>query len=235
MHFQKIIGLITVFVLVFLMGWNKLFISERTVAVSTFTSLSCTGPVNVFIQEAEEASVIIRADGNIHDKIQVEVVDKELKIYTLGDIRQERVLDVYVNYTSLSAIHASGASGLKSRGILKADNLKVIASVASELMLQIDADSLDLEMNGAANVQLAGKVNYFELLLTHVGDLMAYNLVSQEGKIRIDTGEQSPGYARIHVEQSLDVHIKGPRHLKYKGNPMIKHEKIEGKGKLMRY
>lgn len=233
MQFLKVFGSISVFIILLVLGWNNLFISEKEIPVPSFTAIYCQAPANVFLQKAEKASVTLRADDGIHEKMLIEVVNNELRITNLEVIRQERVLDVYVNYTDLAQVHASGASEFRGRGILRNKSLNLTASEVSEILMQVEADSLNLEMTGSANVQLAGKVNYFEFLLTHLGDLMAYNLASQHCKAVIRTGDQSPGYARIHVEQSLDAEIKGPRHLRYKGKPKIQRQEIEGKGKLI--
>ena len=158
-----------------------------------------------------------------------------LKVYTKDHIRHERVLDVYVNYVSLDSIHASGPSTITGRSILKTDNLKIKASISAEIKLQTQVDSLRLILNNAANVQLAGSASYFDLLITEVSDLMAYNLISQHCNAKLNTDNQNPGIARIHVEKTLDVTIKGPRFLYYKGNAEVTNQIIEGSGNVVKY
>jgi putative autotransporter adhesin-like protein len=233
MRFFKIFTIIAIVIIAFIFGWNNIYISEQKREVDPFNSIYTSGPINVYIQQDENESVVIRSDTNILDNVITEVVNGELKIYNKSRVEHERVLDVYVNYKSLDSIHASGPSTITGRGILSSSKLKIKMSVSAELKLQIENDSLKLVMNDAANVQLAGKVTYFNFEITHVGDLMAYNLLSQYCKAIIDTGNQSPGYARINVEQSLEVIIKGSRHLNYKGNPIILKKSIEGSGKLI--
>ena len=162
-------------------------------------------------------------------------MDGELIINENSHIHRERVLDVYVNYVSLDSIYASGASTITSRGIIQNSKLNITASGAAELKLQVVTDSMILKMNQNANVQLAGEATYFNFQINHVGDLMAYNLVSQHCKAILDTGPQSPGVARINVEKTLDVFIEGPRALKYKGNPDITNQVIKGGGTLKKH
>jgi len=233
MRFLKIFTIIAIVIIAFIFGWNNIYISEQKREVAPFNSIYTSGPINVYIQQNENESVVIRSDSNILENVITEVVNGELKIYNKGRIEHERVLDVYVNYKSLDSIHASGPSTITGRGILSSSKLKIKMSVSAEIKLQLENDLLNLVMNDAANVQLAGKVTYFNFEITHVGDLMAYNLISQHCNAIIDTGNQSPGYARINVEQTLEVLIKGPRHLKYKGNPIILKKSIEGNGKLI--
>jgi len=63
---------------------------------------------------------------------------------------------------------------------------------------------------------------------------MAYNLESQNCVAVLDTGDQSPGIARINVQKTLDASIIGPRHLKFKGEAVITSEIILGEGKLLK-
>ncbi len=230
---MKIFTALSIGLLAIIFSWFHLFVSEEEHNVTKFNSIYTSGPFNVFITESNKESVIIRADDRIHDQVTVEVVNGTLKIYNEGNINRERVLDAYVSFLALDSIHTSGSSNLTGRGILNASKLKVNATDAAEIKLRLKSDTLHLNMSGAANVQLAGDVNYFDLLIEHVGDLMAYNLISQHCKAILNTGDQSPGVARINVQRTLDVTIKGPRHLKYLGQPTILNQSIEGRGQLI--
>ena len=231
----KTVTIIAVILIVILFCWNNLFITEEERSISSFNSVYVTGPINVYIGQGEKESVRVRSDSNIIDSITVEVVKEELRIYTKGPIRRERVLDVYINFSTIDSLHATGASTITGRGVIKQSNLKIKASGASETKLQIESDTVFLDMMGNANVQLAGKTGQFDFSISHVGDLMAYNLVSQHCIANINTGNQSPGIARINAEQTLDVKIIGPRHLKYKGKARITNKLIKGDGKLLKY
>jgi len=235
MRFIKISSLLSVFIIGLVLGWNTIYVSEQERDIALFNAIYISGPINVFVEEGEKAKVIVRADNNILDKVITEVIDGELRIYTKSDIRHERVLDVYVNYQSLNSIYASGPSTITGRSVLKTSKLKIRASVSAEVKLQMKVDSLSLIINNAANVQLAGSTTNFNLLITDVGDLMAYNLKSQHCIANLNTGQQNPGIARIHVEKTLNVTIKGPRFLNYKGNAEITKQTIEGNGEIVKY
>ena len=234
MRLLKIVLMLTIVIVALLFAWNNLFISEENRSEAPFNSIDASGPINVFIKQAEQESIIIRSDSNLLDNLITEVINGELKIYSEGRIQHERVLDVYINYKKLDSIHASGASTITGRSILTTGKLKIKSSAASEIKLQVKVDSLNLIMNDNANVQLAGTATNFDLLITHVGDLMAYNLVSQYCKATVSTGDQSPGIARINVEKILNVIIKGPRHIKYKGDAKVVNQMIDGQGKVIK-
>jgi len=233
--FLKLFTSISLVLAVLIFCWSNLYVTSQDRNVTPFNSIYISGPINVYLTHAQEESVKVRADTNILEQIIVEVIDGDLRIYTKGRIQRERVLDVYINYIKVDSIKTSGTSTLTSYSKIKESNLYVEASGASEVKLQLESSLLNLTMNNAANVQLAGLVEYFDLKINHVGDLMAYNLVSQNCKAVLNTGKQSPGIARINVQDTLAIEIKGPRHLKYKGNPVVVDEIITDDGRLMKY
>lgn len=235
MRFIKIVSIISVLVIVAVVAWNNMFVSEQVRETRPFNAVYISGPIDVYLSQTDDESISVRADTNIHDQIITEVINGELRIYTEDPIQHERVLDVYVNYKTLDSIHASAQSTLTGKGLFDNTDLKLTASGASEIKLQVNVNSLDLVMHNNANVQLAGTADQFDFLITGFGDLMAYNLVSKHCKAVVNTGKQSPGIARINVEQTLDATIKGPRLVKYKGSPLITNKYIEKSGQLVNH
>lgn len=235
MRFLKIVIILFISIIGLIFGWNNIYVSTQQRDIISFNSLYTSGPINVFLEEAKQESVTIRADKNILDQVVVEIVQNQLKVYTLGDIRHERVLDVYINYESLDSIQASGPSTITGRSVLKTANLKINASISSEVKLQIQVDSLSLIMKNAANVQLSGLATNVNLSITDSGDLVAYNLESEHYKVLVESATQSPGIARIHVKKTLDITINGPRFLNYKGDAVIINQNVEGSGKIVKH
>ena len=216
-------------------AWNSIGISERTYNVEHFNSIHAGGLMNVYITKGEENKVTIRMDDKFIHQSKVKVVERELQIYTDGFMRGERVTDAFVTFSGdLVKISCKEAAKINCTEKLFANKLDLFAEGAAELIVHADTDSLLLNMNDNANVQLAGKANYFAFSISHLGDLMAYNLEAKHCVAKIITGTQSSGIARVFATKTLNVIIKGPRYLYYKGEPEITNSKIEGGGKLLK-
>lgn len=215
-------------------GWTHWGVIEVVKEVPNFDSVYTGGLMNVYLEKGDHQGVTLRIDEKFIEQAKIEVIDGELRIYTEGHMQGERVTDAYVTYTSLKKLKADDASTLTSLNQIKAKDLSLLVDGAAELKVNLRANKLRLDMNGNANVQLAGKTKKFEFYLNHVGDLMAYNLESDTCVARIITGDQSPGVARVHVLKSLDALIDGPRYLYYKGEPHLANVQFDRGGRLLK-
>lgn len=235
MRIIKITTIIFVLIIVSYLGWNNLFVSKRVVSLEEFDSIEVNGNVQIHLRPGLSEKVTLRADDDIVDDISIKVVNGVLKICNQNCGNSSRVLEANVNFVSIKNIVAAGSSSVTSRGILEGASMNIEAKGSAELKIRIAFDSLKLKMIGAANVQLAGEVNHFNLLINDVGDLMAYNLVSQHCVAYLNTMPQSPGIARINAQKTLHVEIHGPRHLNFKGDAKVIGKTISGSGELNRF
>lgn len=226
-------AIISLLMIALVFGWSTVGVSEVEHVVDDFHLVRANGPINIFLEHGDVPGVRVRADNDVHEQIIVQVENGELLIDGKSRISGERVLDVYVTYNQIETLVIGGAVLLTSQSPITSERLKLIAHGAAEIKLQLDSKLLDLEMYSAANVLLAGTVDRFQFKVAGVGDLVAYNLESTICQATIDTGDQSPGIARIAVTDTLSATIRGPRHLYYRGEPFIAQSEIPGEGKLI--
>ncbi|NET35058.1 MAG: DUF2807 domain-containing protein [Cyanothece sp. SIO1E1] len=215
-------------------AYHNYKVSEEVREITPFHAIEVDGLMNVYLQKGEMEQLRVRADDHILPQVKTRVEDGVLKIYTEGLIRGERIKDAFVTYVQLDSLHAAGVGTLTSRGVLPVDSFLLRASTAAEVRLQIQGQSLDLQMHDNANVQLAGAVQSFNCRLEHHGDLMAYNFKANKAKVQLHTGPQSPGVARVHVLDSLWADVQGPRYLYYIGEPRFVEKNAAGEGKVLK-
>lgn len=234
MKILKAYTLLLIVVILSFYAWNNLFISKRTFHVKSFNSMSIGGNVKVFIKHGEKEEITIRTEDSKHVTILPEVINGQLMICSPNCNTNLRVAEIEVTYVTLDSINLSGVSELTSRGTLKTGHFWLEVSGASETKLLIESQHVFLRMHDAANVQLAGQSDQFDLYIDHVGDLMAYNFLTKDTQAVIVTMPQSPGVARINVRENLDATIEGPRILKFKGDAIIRRQKLSKGGRLSR-
>ncbi len=237
MRFIKVsikITMIGLGLLILFYAWKHLWVEEQIRTIDEFEELHIGGLVNVYLKQGPKEALKVRADQKFIDQIKSEVKNAQLHIYTEGRIRGERIMEVEITYTSLTKIKTQGVGTLVSTNFIQSDDLILDIGGAPEVKLKVNTDSLQLQMQGTGNVQLAGSTKIFDLNIYGFGDLVAYNLESEKARVRINTPDQSKGIARIQVLSELDAEIVGPRFLYYAGNPQVLNEKIVGSGKIVK-
>lgn len=180
----------------------------------------------------KKPSVEIETDDNLHEYINIEVVDSILNIKTTGDIRPKK-LDVKINYgdgfsdievrqngevRSLTSLELKDAS-LKTSGSaraylnIKADNFNFSSSDKTKIKLNVTANNVEAVIGD--NTKLDALVNATDVKM----DLYQRANVDIEGvtdslRIRTDNNAQFNGKnftaksCRVVAEMASDVYVE---------------------------
>jgi len=101
-------------------------------------------------------SVVIETHGNLHEYIDVIVKNSTLS-FEYKKIKRYDVMRFYISAPDIKKIKASGASDVVTPETIKGDDLKIIASGATEAKLKLDYNSVFTKISGASEVTLQGK------------------------------------------------------------------------------
>ncbi|MCL6275472.1 DUF2807 domain-containing protein [Muricauda sp. 2012CJ35-5] len=214
-------------------AWNSLWVSEINLQLEPYNKLRVSGIANVHLVRGDSESARLVADENIVDKIEMQVIDNTLFINSDDSISGERKKDIYLTYTQLTEIRIENAATVMSKEIVQSDNILIQATGSSEVVLRIEADSLKLLMEHAANVKLAGSTKLFDLTLADHADIMAYHLNANKGIVKTKSSANGSGIARIAVKNSLFVRLEGTRVIYCKGNPDIDKKSVHSNKNLV--
>ena len=215
-----------------------------------FTSLDISSAFEVDITQSSTYSVVISADEDLFDYIEVSQTGSKLKIYlsprhiftdfTLGN----RVLKAEISMASLHGLELSGASkgtvtGFRSASPLMLDvsgatTLKIVnitagdtdfdISGASKLSGNLTAGHADFYISGASSMELSGVTNDMEIEVSGASraDLEEFHA----GNVDITLSGASE--ATIYVDEMLDVEVSGASRLYFVGNPKLGKTDVSG-------
>jgi hypothetical protein len=189
-------------------------VTIQTRTMPAFTGLKVGGAFNVTIIQGEPQEVKVETDADLQEKIQTEVSNGTLSISSKG-IRNPKKLNIFITVPHLTMIEASGASTIKTEGILKEDVLTLEASGASNVSLTVDYQKLNSEISGAADVKLNGRAVSHSSEVSGAGSLKSYDLECDTLNIEVS----GAGDARVDVKQMAYTDISGAGSLKYKTSP----------------
>ncbi len=121
-------------------------------------------------------SVVIQTDENILNAVHVSVNNKVLN-FSYADISPTK-LRFYVTVPSLSIVHASGASVVKSADTLGGQMFKVVASGASNVNLILGSGTVTAHASGAADLSLSGQTKKLFAEASGAADIKAGKLIA---------------------------------------------------------
>ena len=209
-------------------GSGKVERENRT--IGSFNELHVSGMFDVYMREGNTPSVEVVADDNLLPIIRTELKGSRLKVYTDENIRSSTKLKLLITYTELEAVYISGAVKLRGKSTIVADHFDINVSGAAEMELDLKVDHLSCDLSGASDMLLTGIANHLRIDGSGAMNLDAYELETSSAKIDLS----GAGECKISVNESLDVDLSGAATVRYKGSPAKIKQDISGAGSIKR-
>ena len=201
---------------------------KQTREVSSFNSISVSGAYHVILSQGSKQSVIVEADENLQPLIKTEVKGNELIIENKRSISHSHSMNVYLTVTDLKKIDLSGAVDLETNGTLKADELSIDESGASDTKMDISVTKLDLDCSGGSKLRFSGTASRVKMDISGAVDIFAYDLATENFNLEIS----GAGKAEINVSKELNASISGAGSVRYKGSPEKLITDVSGAGSI---
>ena len=188
-------------------GSGNIVTEERE--VSDFTSVTLQGWGQLVIDQTGSESLSITGDDNFLPYIETEVRGRELIIRMQEDT-------IFTNITDLT-YHVT---------VKTIDNLDLSGAGDVEV-LHLDGESWSVNLSGAGNITVSGKVDTQTIVISGAGGYNAEALASQQATIE----HSGAGMAVVQVSDTLDVNISGLGSVEYIGEPAV-NQTITGLGSV---
>lgn len=137
-------------------GSGNSTIQNRPVTAA-FTKIEVENGIELIVEQAELASIVVEADDNIIDDITTKISNGTLKIELEKNVfRNISVRKVTVKLPVIHEIESSSAATVTSQNILKSDYLKLDASSASEITIKVESDKVAASASSGSEITLEG-------------------------------------------------------------------------------
>jgi hypothetical protein len=181
----------------------------------TFTGVSTSSAIDVILTQGDNISVVLEADENLHEYIKTEVKDGTLRVYPDANIRGAAMRKVHVTMKEVNYVSSSSAGDVYGQTPVKTERLKLSASSAGDIKLEVYAQTIDANISSSGDVTLSGEADKLEADLSSAGDLNAFNLKLKEADVSVS----SAGSADIYVTEKLLARASSAGDVNYKGDP----------------
>ncbi|HBE39754.1 MAG TPA: hypothetical protein DDW27_00830 [Bacteroidales bacterium] len=194
-------------------GNGKIVSGERTPLEAYGVRVS-TG-IDVYLTQGKNLNLVVEADENLHEYIITEVENGILNIYIDVNIRDAKMKKVHVTLKEINSVSTSSAGDIIGESPVETDNLKINASSAGDIKLEVYAGNIKANISSSGDVTLMGEAEKLEADLNSAGDLNAYNLRVKEADVSVS----SAGGADIYVTEKLVARASSAGNINYKGDP----------------
>ena len=198
--------------------------------VGPFTELFLDGVCNIYLNQGDEEKVVVEADENLHEFIYVDYSGDRLEIDMKSriNIRSRNKLNIYVTVKNLERLRIMGVGNVKTDGKLRLDNLKTKITGVGNVELELEANSLDAELNSVGNISFSGEIDEAVISQGGVGKLDAYDLRLN----KLDLNGSGVGKTEVYVEKEVAVRSTGVGNVHVRGDAVITELHSSGVGKV---
>ena len=121
-------------------------------------------------------------------------------------------------------MNISGACDVFITGTLKAGDLDINQSGASDLKGKIDVNKLSVDLSGASDMTVTGTVTQLDVEASGASDFRGYDLVTET----CNATASGASDIKVTVNKELSAHATGASDVRYKGNGVIRDLKSSG-------
>lgn len=194
-------------------GNNKVVTKERN--AENFTGVRVSTGIDVYLKQGNNETISVEADENLHEYILTEVRDGVLHVYTEVNIRKAERKRVYVTMKEVNSVRTSSAGDVIGETPIKCDKLKLSASSAGNIKLDVNAKEIEADISSSGDITLTGEADMLKADLSSAGDLNAFDLKVREA----DISASSAGNADINVSEKITARASSAGDINYQGNP----------------
>lgn len=196
-------------------------------SVGAFTAVHVGGSIDLYITTGGDDAVAVSAkDASVVANITTEVRGGELYIgmrsgYRSGSSEEAKA---YVSVKTLNKLIGSGASDIFVNGVLKASDLSISISGASDFKGEVLAQNLRLNASGSSDFIISGRTANLKIVLSGASDVKGFDLVSD----LCDIEGSGASDVRITVNKEIKAQLSGACDVAYRGDAAIREIKTSG-------
>ncbi len=196
-----------------------------------FTTISVAEGIDVNLIKGNTYEAKITAHNIDFKEILTEVSDGKLKVHLDGNNHNNIDVSIDITFVSLEGVYASSAANIKSSSVIVASSLKIKASSAADINLEVKVGTLKVSASSAADVVLSGTADSQNVDISSASDYKAFDLKSKTAEV----SASSAADARVYASESLDASASSGASIKYKGNPDKLRERSSSGGDVRDY
>ena len=212
-------------------GNENIVSAQRSISSFIRLHISINGTVELI--QADEEKVIVEADENLQEYIEVTNSGRTLYVTAEGKWRKANFtsLNIKVYYRQLYNIYNASTNGnlICANALMSAEPVEVkIYSDKSSSKLNINAPAIKLVTACIGDVEIEGACNLLEINAKSEGSLYARQMKAKTVSLK----NYSVGHLEVSADEWISISNYGEGNISYWGNGKIKDIKQYGSGEI---
>ena len=205
---------------------------KKSVDVNNFTKLSFGVAGTVYLTQGSKNEVVIEADNDTMDRIEVIQDGDRLKIRNRknmgwGNWNSGKVT-VYVTMRTIEDLSVSGSGRLIGKTRIEAGDIDLDVSGSGSMEMDLRAEDVNIDISGSGSVSLNGKSDKVDIDISGSGRVKAEEFVVNICEAQIS----GSGSCYITANKEIDAQISGSGTIYYHGSPDKISSHSSGSGKV---
>lgn len=184
--------------------------------LESFDGISATGNIKVILEQGDEETAHVRAEGIPESEVTVKVREGELKLKLINSIfYKDEEVAVYVIYRSLRSIKGHAGAQIEGANPIEADLLKVRSASGAHVSLQVAVNAIEGSASEGGILQLSGVTESQKAASATGGHYDALDLQCARTYARANTG----GRTEVVANERLEASANTGGTINYRGEP----------------
>lgn len=201
--------------------------TETRKITGKFTVIDAENGLEVYIIQGPKTEVVVEADDNLQQHIKTELNGNKLEIscdVNTGNATKK----VTVTLPLLAQVEAGGGATVKTKTIIKSDDLILTASSGSNLEATVESKRLSCESSSGSQLKVSGKTEMLKSDSSSGSNLNAKELVAESVKADASSG----GTIVVNPTDNLNANASSGGSVNYVKTPNSINKKTDSGGSV---
>lgn len=203
---------------------------SKTYELGNFTEIYLEGGYKVYLIQGNENKIIVKAsDEDVFDYLKIKNVGDKLSLKVEKDCFNYDRIILYITFKELKRLKIEGGVKLKTKGYLNLNDFDMYVAGGAKIELNMKANDVRIIAEGGMLFELDGVAESLDIKIAGAGNVDADRLRTKDVTIKIE----GVGTASVYATETLHATIEGVGNIKYRGNPKVT-KYIDGLGSIKR-
>ena len=190
---------------------------KKSRETADFSEIDISENIVARIKKANEHTLVVKTDANLHKYIVTEVNGNTLDIHVKDNygLDPTEKTEVFITFEELEKIEASSGSEVHSESKFVAEELEIDVSSDAYVDLETEAREITGDCSSGSSIKLKGKAEKCRLDVSSGGDISMKDLICKE----VHADASSGGNITITARESLKADVSSGGDIDVYGDP----------------